>query len=544
MRLSSTPCFARLFAIGLLAFAAGCSSVDTGPPPGSPGACPTDVTPRPGTVITDRGAVTGVAAGTTWAFKGIPYAAPPTGELRWRPPADAACWEGELDASAFGEACPQLDADGKYVGSEDCLTANVWTPQDLAEGEQLPVLFYIHGGGNTQGSAHEQANSGVLLYDGQSLVEHTRTVVVTIQYRLGAAAWFTHAGLAAESEHGVSGNYGTLDQIAALEWVQRNIAAFGGDPARVLVFGESAGAVNTCLMLTSPLARGLFSAALMESGACVAHTQETVETFGAELVNAAGCGADPDPIACMRALSSEALTLAIPSIVDVAGKQDDYQPHVDGYVIPDAPLALLSSGQHNHVPFLIGANAQETGAFVPQMSDTEYTQAVYALAGSQSLGDAILAEYPLTDYPTPRDAYVALTSDVKFICQARAAARAAAAGQTEPVYRYHFTHAIENAGPTAAALGAFHGLEVIFVFHHADQVPNYTATAGELALADAMSSYWARFGATGDPNGDGAVAWPRYDAAADSYLQLDNTIQADAGVRTEQCDFWDSLLGN
>jgi para-nitrobenzyl esterase len=298
------------------------------------------------------------------------------------------------------------------------------------------------------------------------------------------------------------------------------------------------------MMLASPLARGLFSAALMESGACVAHTRDAVEAFGADLVEAAGCGGDADPIACMRALPADAMTLAIPAVIDVAGKQTDYQPHVDGHVLAAAPLDAIAAGEHNAVPFVIGANSDETGAVVPAMTEAEYTQAVYVLAGSQTLGDAILAQYPVADYSSPRAAYVALTSDVKFICTARTAARAAAGGQSEPVYRYHFTHAIENGGPQAAALGAFHGLELVFVFDHVEQIANYTPSAGEVALADSMGGYWTRFAGAGDPNGGGAVAWPLYEAATDSYLRLDNTIEAGQGVRTEQCDFWDSLLAN
>lgn len=516
------------------------SSTGSGGAGGAP-ECPTTVQPSSGVVLTERGPVGGVVAGSTWAYRGIPYAAPPVGDLRFRPPAAHACWQDTLPAHDYGAKCLQLDANNAVVGSEDCLTVNVWAPASATPDAPKPVLFFIHGGGNVEGSASQEIVPGAPTYDGQALAEAREVVVVTIQYRVQAAGWLTLPELSAESAQHASGNYGTLDQLFALGWVQRNIARFGGDPARVLLFGESAGAVNTCAVLSSPLAQGLFSSALMESGACVAMTQADAEAFGQTIAQATGCQGNADVPACLRALSAEALVKAVPAGVDLAGKQSSYQPHVDDWVLPLAPLDALAAGSHHHVPLVVGVNRDETGKSIGAMTDASYQAAVLKMAGGiQALADQILAQYPVSAYAGPRAAYVAVTSDAKFICNARKIARAAAQGQTEPVYRYFFTHTLENGSAATKAFGAFHGEELLFVFDKLS-TGGYQPSAGETALAQAMGGYWSRLAAGGDPNGDGAVAWPRYDAVKDSYLGLDDTIAAGEGVRTAQCDFWDGL---
>ncbi|HEY3352580.1 MAG TPA: carboxylesterase family protein [Polyangia bacterium] len=540
-----------LIAVGLFSACGGdrtgpAAPVDGGADAGgdAPAACGAGVAPGPGLTVTDRGAVQGVAAGEAWAYLGLPYAAPPVGSLRWAAPAPVAeCWSGVRDASAFGPKCPQLDASGAVIGEEDCLSLNVWTPAGATAGEGLPVLFFVHGGGHVQGSAADQAASGEYIYDGAALAAAAQVVVVTINYRLGALGFVSAPALSAADPQGVSGNYGVRDAIAALGWVQRNAAAFGGDPGRVLLFGESAGAVQTCSVLVSPLAAGLFRAALMESGGCAAKDQAGAEAFGAQVIAAAGCADAADVLACMRGLAADAVVAALPQPVDVAGKQGGYQPNIDGTVIPGVPLALLAAGAHNHVPLVVGVNADETSRYVPQMTVAEYQQAVYALVGGNTaVGDVILAQYPVADYAgVPRRAFVALTSDAKFICTARKVARAARAGQTEPVYRYYFTHPFQNAGATALALGAWHGIELTYVFDHL-HLAGYTPTAGEQALADVIGGSWSRLAATGDPNGGGAPAWPEYVAATDPFLQLEDPSASGAGVRTAPCDFWDTIM--
>ncbi len=503
--------------------------------------CLTTVQPAPGTVVTDRGAVVGASAGQTWSFKGIPYAAPPVGDHRWQPPQPVACWSDAREATSFGPACPQLSLVGAYFGEEDCLTLNIWTPQEPPDGEGRPVMFFIHGGGNIQGGSSALNTDGSLFYDGQLLAEKTGAVVVTINYRLGALGLLTHPELSKEGAHQTSGNYGLLDQIAALQWVQRNIGPFGGDPARVLLFGESSGAVNTCLLLASPLAAGLFTAAIMESGGCWTKTEADSEAFGIQYAEAAGCSG-ADSLECLRARSAEELVQTLPGKVDLIGSPLEYQPNVDGWVIPVDPLEQISAGKHNKVPLIVGSNAHETSIFVPLiMTGASYAAAVYDLAGAVSVGNAILAEYPVSEYGSPRQAFIALTSDLVFTCAARRVVRAAAAGQSEPVYRYSFTRGLDNGGLYLKGLGAFHGLELAFIFSFLG-ANGYVPLPIEIALSESMIKYWGAFATSGVPDAAGEPAWPRYDLVTESYLELADPITAGAGLRDPQCDFWDSWL--
>ncbi len=507
-------------------------------------ACRTTVPPSPGLVITDRGPVQGTRSSGTWAFKGIPYAAPPTGDLRWKAPAPHACWATPLDASSYGSMCLQVSsADSTQVlGSEDCLTLNVWAPEGATASSRLPVLFFVHGGGNVQGASSEQ-QVGTYVYEGDLLAAHANAIVVTINYRLGAMGWLAHPAFAAENAHGSAGNYGTLDQIAALEWVRTNIAAFGGDPSRVLLFGESAGAVNVCGLVVSPLARGLFSAALMESGGCTAATRDAASTFATSFAKKLGCDTAADVAGCLRNASANDVTLAVPEPADIAvAKGGDYQPNVDGWVFPDLPVAILRAGDHNHVPFVLGGNSDETSRAVPAtLTEAQYEAAVLAYVGGvQAVADQVLAMYPASDFGnSPRKAFVAVTTDAKFVCTVRYDARLAAQGQPEtPVFRYFYTHALDSG--KAAVFGAWHGSELTFVFRHTN-IAGYVPSAGELALADAIDGAWTALAATGNPSANG-VTFPPYDAATDPYVRLDDTVTTGAGVRTKYCDFWDALL--
>ena len=522
---------------------------DGGADGGDGGPCASSVSAAPGLVVTDRGPVQGTSENGTFAYYAIPYAAPPVGALRWQAPQPPACWSAPLAATTFGASCLQLDAADptKVIGSEDCLTLNVWAPASATPASALPVLFFVHGGGNVQGSASEE-RSNVFLYDASALAAATTSVVVTINYRLGPMGWLAHGSFA--DAHGSSGNYGTLDQLAALGFVQRNIAAFGGDPARVLLFGESAGAVNVCALLTSPLAKGLFAAALMESGGCTATPKATARSFADGFAQTVGCTAG-DVAACLRALDASTIELAFPETANVAGAgQGDFEPNADGVVLTDSPINVLAAGAHNHVPFVVGSNANETGQAIVSAYPTGMTMAQYQAAvlgyagGNQTLANAALAEYPVADYGNdPRAAYIALTSDSKFICTARYVARTASAHQAEPVRRYFYTHHLDGTpiGPTVTAAGAWHGQELLPLFRHM-MIASYTPSAGELALSDAMDGYWSRLAAAGDPNGGGAPSWPAYDAS-DTLLQLDDTPTVAAGARTAQCDFWDQTFG-
>jgi para-nitrobenzyl esterase len=511
------------------------------------GACVAVPATGPGTVATRYGTVRGHTAGGTWAFQGIPFAAPPTGALRWRPPVTPECWAGVREAAAFPPPCLQMNPTRGVIGSEDCLYLNIWTPSS-ATPESLPVMVFIHGGGNMSGSTSEMPVPGVPTYDGQALAERGNVVVVTVQYRLNTFGYFVHPALDSESPAGTSGNYGLMDQLAALRWVQDTIRAFGGDPARVILFGESGGATDVCALYASPLAAGLFRAALVESGGCGGLPKSQVQEWSAKTVAKTSCAAAPEVLTCLRALDGASLVKAMDSTtVDQNGRVvTPTGPTIDGDVLPDSPLALMSRGQQSHVPFIVGTNASETASPIFRLPATvsaaQYEQFVRNLFPSQA--NQVLAEYPLADYPSGRDALVAVTTDFQFTCPARTYARAAASNQSEPVYRYFYTQVMQGGAAQTAAIGATHGYELFFVFQHLQALPTYRPTASDTALEAAMLGFWTSLAAAGEPNAaGGSVAWPAYDTKTDSYIDLGTPVVAGAGVRTAKCDFWDALRG-
>lgn len=509
-----------------------------------PDGCGPTVEPGPTIVPTTSGAVEGVALpGGGVAFRGIPYAEPPVGQLRFAPPVPRACAAGLTQAQEFGPICPQVekDAQGQVTamrGEEDCLSLNVWTP--AADGAMRPVLVYIHGGGNAVGAGSDE------LFDGAALANARDVVVVTLNYRLGALGFLTHAALAAESTGGVSGNYAILDQALALRWVQDNVAGFGGDPQRVLLFGESAGAVDTCALIGSPAAAGLFQGAIVQSGSCRERPLSQYENeMSGPFVDNSGCAGAPDVAQCLRGLDvATILTTQPDGYPSVAALSQGWGPHVDGAVLPKTTLEAMSDGTANPGPKIFGANAQETANAVPPMTAQQYEMVVKGTFGP--LADQVLAQYPVADYGNDGDqAYVALTSDVKFVCNARRAARAAAAGMQGPVYRYHFAYD-GYTSPMNTPKAAFHGLELVYVFAawHAvlpGDMFEYKPNADDAAMSELLQAAWVRFAATGDPAG-ADLKWPQYVKAEDNAALLDVPPGLVAGVRTEQCDFWDGLI--
>jgi para-nitrobenzyl esterase len=519
--------------------------------------CPVAPSTEPNVVATTRGLLRGKAAGSTVAFLGVPYAEPPVGPRRFTAPVPRACWSGVRDAADYGSRCAQRTVVGVFAGDEDCLFLNVWTPQLPTSGSaRLPVLFFIHGGANVIGGSNEGSASlfGDLLpgatgnlYDGETLATKQKVVVVSVNYRLGALGFLAHPDLSKQSPSGTSGNYALLDLLAALRWTKENIAALGGDPDRVMVFGESAGAANTCLLLVSPLAKGLFHAALMESGGCQAPPLATREAQGQKLATQLGCAGKPDVPACLRAAPASSMIESLSSDLNFFSLDTQeilrtwdlpWGANVDGQVLPDAPMKLLRAGKFNQVAFAIGSNAHEGELFLPAVVNTclDYLLEIKNIFGA--LSDQILALYPCTDYTLARWAAVDVITDAIFTCPARRAARAVAAAQSKPVYRYHYKHIYKLSA--LAAMRAFHASELPFVFQTFSALA-YLPTSGEKALSDAMQGYWARFGATGDPNGAGAQTWPVYTTAAEQVLVLDEELALDASIKAKKCDFWDGL---
>jgi para-nitrobenzyl esterase len=459
------------------------------------------------------------------SFKNIPYAAAPEGEWRWRAPRRAGSWDGELDATDWGPRCAQIDLTGKISGAEDCLRLNVWAPADTSAGPR-PVLVWIHGGSLVRGSAMSSS------YDGTRLVERTGVVVVGINYRLGAFGYLPQRVFAAES--GTTGNYGLLDQIAALEWVQRNIGAFGGDSRRVAVFGQSAGGFSVCALVASPLARNLFSAAVIMSGGCTAQSRDAGLAAGDRFMAAAGCTDAVDSASCLRGLSVESVLQALPP-------DTGYSATIDGYALYGVPEQIISRGAHNRVPVIVGNTSEEEGgAGAGILTAGDVQNAVLKLFPYPTAMPLIWQQYPLWEYASAGDDYVAFASDLKYVCAARRIAREFLAGQSEPVYRYVFSHVRDYAPPEVRAIGAKHASDVPYVFGKLD-TSDYDVSEAEQRLVDAVAQYFAALAASGSVAEATAPFWPTYDWN-DTFLRLDSEILPGDNYRKRQCDFWDYLL--
>ena len=490
-------------------------------------------------VATDSGPVRGETIGAMQAFRGIPYAAPPVGDLRWRPPQPPARWTGVRDAASFAAHCPQTASPyGIASTTEDCLFLNVFMPGKMNEGRPhlLPVMFWIHGGGLVVGESDG--------YDPSNLVAQD-VVVVTINYRLGELGFLAHAALAAESPTGASGNYGLLDQQAALGWVRRNIRAFGGDPDNVTIFGESAGGLSVHSQLASPLAAGLFHKAIVESGAysLVQPSLATAEASGATFAASVGCGNPSTAAACLRALSV-ATILAHQTAATMV-------PNLDGFVLPLTVRAAFTSGQFNHVPVIEGSNHDEWRLFVAQTeaaTHTPLTAAGYIPAIVATLGVPLptaafigTVVYPLAAYPSPSVALGALATDVVFSCNARLSSRFLS--QYVPTYQYEFND--PNAPmlffpPSSFPTGAYHASELQYIFDLSQTpVPSPGLTLPQQQLSETMVGYWTQFARTGDPNSAGAPAWPLY-GASDQFQSLHPpTPTTGTGFATDhKCAFW------
>ena len=476
------------------------------------------------------GMLRGEVDGGSRRFLGIPFAAPPVGDLRWRPPQPPTPWQGILEADTISVPCAQEDAlTTPASDSEDCLYLNVWTP-DPAPSRRLPVMVWIHGGGNTSGSTGDLIPLGVggLFYNGRTLAESRDVVVVTTNYRLNIFGFFSHPELAAEDPaYPYSGNQALLDQRAALEWVRDNIVAFGGDPDNVTIFGESAGAFDVCYQVASPLSRGLFHRAISQSGGCT--TRRTTDTEArqrtAQLAAASDCTDAENQLACLRALP----------VAELLERSAGFGPTVDGGFLPDQPRALFDSGNFADVPYILGSNTDEGTLFLlgtPPIATEEAYEAAVESAYGERAGE-VLSLYPVSDFDSPNDAWARIVGDSSLVCGTYDSARRAAAHGAE-VYLYNFARPV--LVDVLPSLGATHGAEIAFVFDSAES-PSEIDTA----IGMSMQGYWTRFARSGDPNGDGALEWPRYSDAEDRRINFnaENTIVSD--FRRPQCEFFWSL---
>jgi para-nitrobenzyl esterase len=456
---------------------------------------------------TESGLVEGVEEKGARVYKGIPFAAPPVGPLRWRAPQPAASWQGVRIADRFSPICPQQGAypedSPEEPMSEDCLYLNIWTPSAAPAGP-LPVMVWIYGGGLVNGSASTP------LYWGEALARRG-VIVVTANYRLGALGFLAHPALSQESPAEASGNYGLLDQLAALGWVKRNIAAFGGDPDNVTVFGQSSGAISISALLASPLADGLFRRAIGESGGLFEPIEAAPEfkLDGAEEIGLAFAER-------LGASSIDALR-ALPAS-DIVAPRFHPQPNVDGYVLKESPYEAFAHRRQNAVDILVGSNESEGLYFVAGRT-----------IGAANLDAVLKEDFPPfivaligpgapADDEAARAAFVAFEGDLRFGWNMWTWARLHAASRLGRTYFYRFQHAPPGEeGPT-------HGAEMAYVFDHLDQ-KSLPWTEQDRRLAAAIAAYRTNFAKTGDPNGEGRPYWPEFSPAYESTLLIGEEIR-------------------
>jgi para-nitrobenzyl esterase len=471
---------------------------------------PTGLARTPAPVMTASGLVQGVVEEDLTVYRGIPFAAPPLGDLRWRAPQPVASWEGVRVTDTFGP--DPYQGDGKGHVSEDCLYLNIWTPAKSSD-ERIPVLVWIYGGGFSFGSNTTPVHNGEHL-------ARKGVVLVTINYRVGPLGFLAHPELSAESPHGVSGNYGLLDQIAGLQWVRRNIAAFGGDPDRVTIFGESAGGIAVSMLCASPLATGLFQGAISQSGGSFGPTRPT--TYPGEnmrtLAQAEAAGVAYVQRAGVASLAE--LRLMPPGQLPAGWGSGAAWPIVDGRVIPDDQYRLYEVGRFNDVDILVGYNSDEGLSFSREKTPEEYRANVATRYGP--FADKLLAAYPATETAVPRSARN-LMRDAAFGWQTWAwATLQARTGNSRVFYYYFDQHAECPADSPEADHGMPHGVDVPYVFQTLDPI-DPARTPGDRAISDLVSTYWTNFAKRGDPNGPGVPVWPRYTSDDRRVMYFKNT---------------------
>ncbi len=469
----------------------------------------------------EGGMVEGIAEDGIGVFKGIPFAAPPVGDLRWKAPQPVNKWEGVLKADKFAPACPQMTFDfpgaPKLEVSEDCLYLNIWTPATSSK-EKLPVMVWIYGGGFAMGSTSYPVNSG-------EQIAKKGVIMVSIAYRVGPLGFMAHPELSAETENQLSGNYGLLDQLAGLKWVQKNIGAFGGDPRRVTIFGESAGGISVSMLCGSPLAKGLFNGAISESGGNFGPVYNdtgekrdgipglrAAEKLGVEFMKRMGVGS----IAELRQLSPDKWK------GDPLTQMGGFWPVVDGYVIAGDQYKLYQAGNYNDVDVIIGTNSDEGAMFVRPSKPEDYKAGIEARFGK-------FANWVLELYPgsTERETYTSsadIFRETAFAWPSWAWANLQSETGKSKVFVYYFDQQ-QPSSPFSPVTprGAGHGNEMAYVFKHLDS--NQFGEA-DMKLSEAMITYWTNFAKTGDPNGEGLTKWPEYESKDGEVLYLNSDIKA------------------
>ncbi len=476
--------------------------------------------------------------GKSCVWRGIPYAAPPVGDLRWKAPQPATPWPGVRESVKWGPRCMQngimelVNADPSGKMSEDCLYLNIWRPNKPGK---FPVMFWVHGGGYFGGTGNTE------MYFGDRMAARGEVVVVTINYRLNIFGFLALAALSAEDQNHGAGNYGMLDQIAALKWVRDNISAFGGDPGNVTIFGESAGGGSIYILLATPLAQGLFSKAIMESGgiAGLPKAEDAFQEMPAALEQT-GCRADD--LACLRQLPAKQALKAVP-----ANMSNLYSPHLDGYLLGAQPVEMVRSGKFNNVPFMAGSNLNEADIVIKldsklrKVKPDQYQETMVKYFKTTEAEAAAIAKlYPLSQYDNkPINAFARIGTESGMPCAGLLGAEEVAQFQKK-VFLYRFEYHDIMGGKW---VGAFHSLEMPFIFGNMDRKPLSMVLKGSRQkemdeLSRIMMSYWVNFARTGDPNGAGIPAWPVFTLARPQVQVLDIKTRPEAVPNQQQCDFW------
>jgi para-nitrobenzyl esterase len=472
-------------------------------------------------VRVEAGVLEGMQFGTAEnevAFLGVPYAAPPVGELRWKPPQPVSRWNGTRKATEFGAVCPQLPAGWlpTLPWNEDCLYLNVWTTQ-LDALAKRPVIVYFHGGSNTAGYSQLTPLGPALSRLG--------VVVVSANYRLGPLGFFAHPTLTAESKHHSSGNYGLLDQLQALKWVRENISRFGGDPDRVTVMGQSSGAVDICLLMASPLAAGLFQRAIMESGDCQGTFNEDIRTpvryngisgtgegTGERLANDLGVADGPDALQKLRSIPADEILKSWSK-----DRKVHFDAIVDGWIVPEQPASVFAEGKQMHVPVLVGSNADEATVFGHNDVKTVDQYKAYLLRDTENYSGQEFRAFPATSDADVPAAYLRLENDSFAYGAYSMAQMMTRTGQK--AFLYYFTY-VETG--KRAPLGAYHGEELNFL---SNVFPDdWEHSQDDEKLGEIVRTYWVQFAKTGDPNVAGVPQWPAYHARKDECFELGRTI--------------------
>lgn len=450
----------------------------------------------PGQVEVEGGWIQGSVEDGLTVFKGIPFAAPPVGEFRWKAPQTLEKWEGVRQTTEFAPAAFQ-GGDPPSGKSEDCLYLNVWSPAESAK-EPIPVMVWIYGGGFSFGSTAEPVYTGEML-------ARKGVVLVSIAYRVGQLGFLAHPELSAESPHQVSGNYGLLDMIAGLEWIQENIAAFGGDPDKVTIFGESAGGIAVSMLCASPLAKGLFHGAISQSGGSFGPPRPT--TYPGENLKMLKT-AEMDGLAYAETTGASSLSeLRKMAAEDLPGGMGmgSAWPIIDGYVIPDDQHKLYEAGKYNDVPVLIGYNSDEGASFTRVNTPEAFVAGVQERYGKYS--EALLEAYPLAEDRIPKTARD-LARDAAFGWHTWAWARLQSRTGLSKVFYYYFDqHPDYPEESPRYGYGSPHAQEVAYAFMHLN-ASDSNITQSDLAISEAMGTYWTNFARFGDPNGEGLPEWP------------------------------------